>query len=694
MSKVRRFFSNLKPGATRKKAVLSPHPFPESPYCHQQLESEEIRILKIERIPQSQTLQLTTRPIVLADAPDYEAISYVWGTAPDSVPVVCNGAQLLVSPSTHEMLEHLRLRQAKTDRPLWIDAICINQDDANEKKVQIQLMQRIYMRAKEVVIWLGPSTPETRAFMTDFPRVAELAEKWTPTQWTYDEWWRGPEWPSQTSAFWTGLYSLLNHDWFRRLWTFQEVILARRAIYLYGNDHVDADTLLNFVFDGRTKIRSYLQYNSEDLSRVPGKPQSTELQFRAWYLIRDSRKQGRTTSTNATFHGAQEVDILGYRGVTRKSIPFLLHALRDRHVKEPVDRVWAIVGILSEDIQYHVLPFVDYSDKGRAEYWKTFIRFAKVVLGHIFAGTAPPASTGNLMLLSVPRSMERREGEIPSWCADLSGQPVCRMFLDGIWEIPIKMQPPKQPLLRSETEGHEDDVDSSALEDHPLKLISFAANDDLLRVRGFLVDTVSEVVEDPRLLGAVSYSGETDMNALVRHPLQVMVNGFYIQTLDLARRTCIGVDSITAEIPLEFLMCLLLDERVAVTTETAYRDAWNVMESGTWTHVDNLKDDGRASRALSYIDAFRRLVGHSFFSTTGGRFGIAYPGLKPGDKVCAFYGGICLYILRWPENPAGSEPDYDKEHARFCGPAFIPYLMKQHQRDAAKIGEDHIFIIE
>jgi hypothetical protein len=82
-----------------------------------------------------------------------------------------------------------------------------------------------------------------------------------------------------------------------------------------------------------------------------------------------------------------------------------------------------------------------------------------------------------------------------------------------------------------------------------------------------------------------------------------------------------------------------------------------------------------------------RLVGHSFFATEGGRFGIANPGCKPGDKVCAFYGGEALYMLRWPGANDRSG------NAEFCGAAFIPPLMEQHQRDEARLGEDEIFHI-
>jgi len=82
----------------------------------------------------------------------------------------------------------------------------------------------------------------------------------------------------------------------------------------------------------------------------------------------------------------------------------------------------------------------------------------------------------------------------------------------------------------------------------------------------------------------------------------------------------------------------------------------------------------------------RNLQGHSFIATEGGRFSIATPGCKPGDKVCTFYGGAPLYVLR--------SGDTKGEPSTFCGAAFIAHLMEQHERDAARLGPDEIFSIK
>jgi hypothetical protein len=54
--------------------------------------------------------------------------------------------------------------EATSVRRLWVDSICINQKDDVEKATQIEMMDQVYARAGQVLIWLGPSTPESERF--------------------------------------------------------------------------------------------------------------------------------------------------------------------------------------------------------------------------------------------------------------------------------------------------------------------------------------------------------------------------------------------------------------------------------------------------------------------------------------------------------------------------------------------------
>ncbi|KAN0113121.1 Heterokaryon incompatibility protein (HET) domain containing protein [Hyaloscypha variabilis] len=84
--------------------------------------------------------------------PKYEAVSYSWGTEVSKQHIKMNGHRFQVSSNLFDALLHLG--SSDVERTFWIDAICINQKDIDERNSQIQLMPFIYKRAKTVVVWL------------------------------------------------------------------------------------------------------------------------------------------------------------------------------------------------------------------------------------------------------------------------------------------------------------------------------------------------------------------------------------------------------------------------------------------------------------------------------------------------------------------------------------------------------------
>lgn len=95
------------------------------------------------------------------DSAHYTAVSYTWGEPVFLKYLVCNGgaSRLKITPNMDCLLRHLRKKYEP--RHLWIDAICLNQADQEEKAVQIPLMGEIYQQAKKVRIWLGPGDANT-----------------------------------------------------------------------------------------------------------------------------------------------------------------------------------------------------------------------------------------------------------------------------------------------------------------------------------------------------------------------------------------------------------------------------------------------------------------------------------------------------------------------------------------------------
>jgi hypothetical protein len=92
----------------------------------------------------------------------YDAVSYCWEGQTPTEPILCDNQIFLVTANCMALLKHLRRRWV--GRLLWVDAICIDQtkEREQERNQQLQIMGQIYSRATNVLIWLGPSTPESR----------------------------------------------------------------------------------------------------------------------------------------------------------------------------------------------------------------------------------------------------------------------------------------------------------------------------------------------------------------------------------------------------------------------------------------------------------------------------------------------------------------------------------------------------
>ncbi|KAH8771527.1 heterokaryon incompatibility protein 6 [Hyaloscypha finlandica] len=112
----------------------------------------------------------------------FQALSYVWGDATkrqDLMVIVPVGeieavCKLSVTANLAEALVHYPFRDGHV--VLWADAICINQDDHEERAQQVRLMQRIYSEADIVTAWLGHEAENSNLAMNLLTRIGESAD--------------------------------------------------------------------------------------------------------------------------------------------------------------------------------------------------------------------------------------------------------------------------------------------------------------------------------------------------------------------------------------------------------------------------------------------------------------------------------------------------------------------------------------
>lgn len=138
-----------------------------------------IRLLRLRGTAPQVTNKLEV--FLLQKCPKYKALSYCWGDAADTLPlrVQCNDLDftLDITRNLHSALEHLQFEYP--DQLLWIDAICINQQDKTEREHQVAIMRDIYSRAEEVLIWLGLSIVYGNAHLA-FSACEKFVSLWRP----------------------------------------------------------------------------------------------------------------------------------------------------------------------------------------------------------------------------------------------------------------------------------------------------------------------------------------------------------------------------------------------------------------------------------------------------------------------------------------------------------------------------------
>ena len=123
-------------------------------FCYDTLpDNASFRIFILEPGDIGDSLQGSLKTYSRDNAPPYEALSYVWGSPHRTESMECNGQNFPITESLDAALRHNR--SSCSPRLFWIDQICINQSDLDERRQQVTIMREIYADAKMVTAWLG-----------------------------------------------------------------------------------------------------------------------------------------------------------------------------------------------------------------------------------------------------------------------------------------------------------------------------------------------------------------------------------------------------------------------------------------------------------------------------------------------------------------------------------------------------------
>jgi hypothetical protein len=191
----------------------------------------EIRMLTL--LKPKHLLCCTLESVWLDDPGIFTALSYCWGDSSRKKTILVNGTEVKVTENLHDALEELVSMNVVR---VWIDAICINQADLEERSHQVQHMKFIYSAATEVISWIGNASHDSREALELLrsPTLHGVASR---------------TWEIDTVSLedrrqhWAMLDNLFDRPYWRRIWIIQEVAVAAKVRVICGEDEISWDEL-------------------------------------------------------------------------------------------------------------------------------------------------------------------------------------------------------------------------------------------------------------------------------------------------------------------------------------------------------------------------------------------------------------------------------------------------------------------
>lgn len=136
---------------------------------------KQIRLLKFTDYDPSRTPSLECELQVhdMADNPSYNAISYTWGTSGVRNEILCNGKVLWVGENCHYALLQIHRSRKHAKTYIWIDGICIDQENNDEKSKHVAMTGQILSNEQIVLACIGPPADDSDFVVPVMRRLAK-----------------------------------------------------------------------------------------------------------------------------------------------------------------------------------------------------------------------------------------------------------------------------------------------------------------------------------------------------------------------------------------------------------------------------------------------------------------------------------------------------------------------------------------
>jgi hypothetical protein len=598
----------------------------------------EIRLLQLHGKITGTLIRGELIPTPIDELPAYECISYVWGEPTGKETIILNGQKFEVSSNVHEILYQRRAIFSR--RILWIDSICINQEDKKERTDQVKKMQTIYGKASRVTICLGNPPDASEARLLILKLWIHVIGR-NPTTWNdtiLASYGRarnrnGGAIPPE----WLALRRLLRNPWFERCWVVQELTLASNVFLLYGGNYIPW-----FMFISLLSV--FTQEQSTVTRRM---------------ITNDADGTISSSTPVAILNGlTMETFRIMYRNKITIELHKVLRICLSFHASDPRDKVFALQGITEAA---EAIP-IDYEELSVEE---VLINTARYFMKR-------PEALEVLQLAGIGWTEDATDLKIPSWVVDWSkskGIEACSLAsLSSEKYTVYKAAVEEKPQIRN-------DLDDNAIELGGLHV-------DHIKTLGNIMPSPSR---DGQLVNQSDYNDKwiwwfQETTSMIQYlPLQYHTG----QTRSEAYwRTCIcdhGWSNRPATSDYE--------QKFMDWKESLYK---KYLEDHSWDPTCLSQDEqeflqGRENDPRPFKErfeggyAFSNALGAScngrcFAITEEGYMAIVPPGTKEGDMVCLFMGAQVPFLLR-PLSTSDGERSNQKPIYQLVGECYVHGMM-------------------
>jgi hypothetical protein len=547
------------------------------------------------------------------DKPPYIALSYMWGdqTLPETILV--NEKIFAIGANLHEAL-----RELQTEQPicLWVDAICINQNDDLEKGEQVANMAEIYQAAASVFAWLGPSADDSDAAMDAIKRIGEDAIKAgqldLPREILFKFWDPDPDGlldsirqPFQDLAERIGLdfpqvaiKALSERGYWHRTWIAQEFSLAGTLVIACGSKRLPfPEFSAAFSFHPFTRSFTTKRLGLSSLDVYGYNPEEEKWKIVLHFI--QNAESGAPCGLSGLRKRYQRRKILKY---SSPLMDLLASVSSMSQATDPRDKIYGLLALAADTAELGIV--ADYTKKVHEVY--TDAAWAML-------------RNGYTDVLSWCR-FRNGQSDLPSWVPDFSV------------ELPEPINshkhkaPPWKPLFSA-----------SGTTKVKISAENHAENPRLLIISGFTVDTIEEV--------GSPWKPENDYKSSVDQLFEEIADGW--------NRAQKLPDPVSAD-PKFWSEALW---RVPCADQQWHdysrRRAQVGAEAGVWEILARIKgdlsgygDEVKQTAWRRYYLAMEPLHNFQPFISKKGYFGMAPEFVSHGDAICIIFGAIAPYVLR------------------------------------------------